>query len=1670
VTQAAPAGTVITGNVTVTIMAMDMAGNAASCQFQVMLADTLPPSIACPANQTLSANADCEASLPDYAGMATLSDNCSALADIGLTQSPAAGTLISSTTTITLYAEDEEGNVDSCTFQVSIVDDSAPVLSACNSQTLSANADCEATLPDYRDSINVSDNCSATANIDLIQFPPAGSVIDDDTTVKIYAEDEAGNLDSCSFVVFFEDNASPTITCPSDIAKTTDPGSCSAVVTWPAPTVVDNCDDTPDFICMPPSGTTFPVGDSMVMCMAEDIAGNRDTCFFMVSVSDGENPFLECPPNDTIKVPAGVTSVVLTGISLFSIFDNCGVDTSYYHLTGDTNGGGNGIDASGETFNVGVTTIAYFATDAAGNTGTCSFTITIEAGQLVNLTCPANASAGTDTDLCTAVVNNLTPSATPAANLDTLFFQLSGAMLGSGANDASGTAFPVGTTTVTYIALSVTGDTSTCTVTVEVEDTQSPAFTNCPTAPIILSNTPDLCGLKYAGNILPVATDNCPGLVIDYLPSSGVLLPLGWSAVSAQATDAAGNTDICTFSIRVDDSQPPTISGCQNLAPGITMDTEPGKCGAVVNWTPPTATDNCQLIAFTVSQDSGTFFQAGLTPVEYVAVDSSGNVSKCVFNVTVNDTEKPTISPCPIDIGKSTDPGECFATVNWQTPVASDNCGVVSFNQTHQPGTTFDVGFHTVEYVATDAKGNMTKCTFNVQVADLEPPAINNLINSVVLYSVPDLCGNFVNWQLPTASDNCGLQSFMGTITPGSFFPVTPANNPHIVEYTALDIHGNANVKVFTVTMLDTIKPKLICPQNVTVSVDGGVISDPSGVITALQSVDCQKMKLEFSHPTATDACGISALTQSGGPIPGSTFTAGNNIITYLATDNNGNQRTCSYIIKVEGVAPLQASSSPASPCAGEPVILSVNQYPGATYTWKNPQGQVVSMASSFTLPGVTAAQAGSYTVEVKLPTCNLQGSVNLTVSPKPDVVATANSPLCSNGDATLNLTATDQAGVGVVQWIWNYPNNSIVNGQNQTIFNATSSNAGTYSVTAVTANGCSATATVQVEVSQHPVPAISGTSAAVCTGSQVVLNGQLFPGNSVTYHWSAEPMQGSGLTPIDNAIVNVTPSQPGDYTYSFYVVVDGCISDTAEWVINVQAPPSLVLAVDGDTKCVDGSTSVSLTETGGVATNWQWTGPNGFTSNEQNPTLQNIGIGTSGTYSVTSTTSNGCVSTASIPVAVTEQPAEAELFASSTAICDGASVTLTGTPYPAGAVYLWTGQNLPPFSQTKSTITVTPGQMGSFDYTFAAVVDGCTTNVVSVSILVENTPPVNITLDGSTECVNGTTSVTLKPNAPGANTYVWKGPNGTVISDQENLVLNNVTAANSGTYTLTASSFIGCQMSGSFSLTITDALPAVTALLVETPCEDGTLRLSTEPNIPGAVYEWKNSSGKIIANIQSPTLTGIIPALSGKYTVTVSKNGCTSTSEPLEVTILAYPVAQDETVLGLVNTPQSFNVVVNDDLQGEYSIKVMQNPMHGTVTYDGNGVFTYTPEKDFRENDQMIYQVCYEDCPGLCDVALVTILVRYPGDQCVITSVISPNNDGINDELIVSCLEVADHPLNKLIIFNQWGDKVYEAAPYKNDWQGTYNGKDLPDGTYFYIFQRDPDLPAAKGFVMIYR
>jgi gliding motility-associated-like protein len=112
----------------------------------------------------------------------------------------------------------------------------------------------------------------------------------------------------------------------------------------------------------------------------------------------------------------------------------------------------------------------------------------------------------------------------------------------------------------------------------------------------------------------------------------------------------------------------------------------------------------------------------------------------------------------------------------------------------------------------------------------------------------------------------------------------------------------------------------------------------------------------------------------------------------------------------------------------------------------------------------------------------------------------------------------------------------------------------------------------------------------------------------------------------------------------------------------------------------------------------------------------------------------------------------------------------------------------------------------------------------------------------------------------------------------------------------------------------------------------------------------------------------------------------------------------------------------------------------------------------------------------------MTTVSIMVKDVSCsFIPNIITPNGDDLNDWFTIPCLDGNAFTNNSLVVYNQWGDKVFEDKGYTNDpsdpvhpaWRGTLNGdggKDLPDGVYFYIFTPAPSEKPLKGFVEIFR
>ena len=126
-------------------------------------------------------------------------------------------------------------------------------------------------------------------------------------------------------------------------------------------------------------------------------------------------------------------------------------------------------------------------------------------------------------------------------------------------------------------------------------------------------------------------------------------------------------------------------------------------------------------------------------------------------------------------------------------------------------------------------------------------------------------------------------------------------------------------------------------------------------------------------------------------------------------------------------------------------------------------------------------------------------------------------------------------------------------------------------------------------------------------------------------------------------------------------------------------------------------------------------------------------------------------------------------------------------------------------------------------------------------------------------------------------------------------------------------------------------------------------------------------------------------------------------------------------------------------------------------------------PRENIRGDFMMRYSICYEECPELCSYADILIKI-FDEEECLASNVITPNGDGINDSFVITCLEGQKYPNSSLIIFNNWGDELYRAAPYDNSWQGSYRDEALPSGTYYFIFNRGDGSAKLAGFIALER
>jgi gliding motility-associated-like protein len=183
---------------------------------------------------------------------------------------------------------------------------------------------------------------------------------------------------------------------------------------------------------------------------------------------------------------------------------------------------------------------------------------------------------------------------------------------------------------------------------------------------------------------------------------------------------------------------------------------------------------------------------------------------------------------------------------------------------------------------------------------------------------------------------------------------------------------------------------------------------------------------------------------------------------------------------------------------------------------------------------------------------------------------------------------------------------------------------------------------------------------------------------------------------------------------------------------------------------------------------------------------------------------------------------------------------------------------------------------------------------------------------------------------------------------------------------------------------------------------------------------------------------------------------------------------AKPDTILVLYETDINFDLLVNDDFEGEPIISIDLNGSYPIeINQVGNSIDLYNQSQLKDTIITITYQICDETIPTLCDVAEVTILIKGPvnntGTAPFFPNGYSPNNDGKNDSFEI--LGIEEIPENNLEVYNRWGQLVYSKEDYINQWEGNNdNQNELIEGTYFYIFINTVTNFKYNGYVIIKR
>ena len=661
---------------------------------------------------------------------------------------------------------------------------------------------------------------------------------------------------------------------------------------------------------------------------------------------------------------------------------------------------------------------------------------------------------------------------------------------------------------------------------------------------------------------------------------------------------------------------------------------------------------------------------------------------------------------------------------------------------------------------------------------------------------------------------------------------------------------------------------------------------------------------------------------------------------------------------------------------------------------------------SNYTGDSLGGLSAGTYGITVTDSVgCSVTTSGTVTTAPNNITIATSNTqPLC-NGNSNGSITATPSGGAGPYTYLWS-PGG-------QTTATITGLTAGIYCVTVHDANGCSQNV---CDTLIQPATLIINnfvTVNATCNapGSAQVIAAGGTP--TYTYNWgnsTANPITGL----VGGQIVNVTVTD-----------ANGCTVTGADTLAAAPAPLTIIDSTIVNVICHGNSTgSISITVVGGVVgqtTIFHWS--NGASTSA----ISNLAAGT---YYVTASDAGGCQLVDSFKITQPVAYVVTETVAS--LVCPGNCDTATVSVTPANDfTYTWSnGQitqtaifcNLTTTAITASVTVTDPNQCtASASKAIASAAQIVATPVVT------NHP-----------CAGGGDVVITATGGAGNLTYSYT-PSG---SSNGTGIFNGVAP---GTYTYTVADALGCSVNGPF--TILPAVPADvdTVTTDSASCfgfSDGSLTVIEIDSNVNSPFTYSINGGAFGNSNVFNNLAA------GTYQIVVNNSaGCSDTlsgtvGQPVQPTVVFDP----DSVIGVANNATPLNPTITN----------FENPVYSWTPATGLSC-TNCANPSATVSAPTLYYVTVSDS-GNSKCAVTDSIWFILQGPLIMPSAFSPNGDGKND--LFGPISHTYVVVKEFHIYNRWGQLVHNSTDY---WDGKFDGKEQPSGTYMYYIEGTYFDPATN-------